>query len=307
MLIDLDPTFALAFNSVVVLVLIGVAVGALLSMRSRTTVLNRADRYSVKSRLPYGTDQTRESVARGLRARANAVTGALLAAGLVALPLLFTPLGTNMLFVFFVIVTALVAGGTIATVAVNLRERLFHPAPDAPRVARARRMMTADYLGPARRALPWVLLAAASVATFLLAGSQFDERVSTEPMTTTAAFIFACVAAVAFAVLPRLDRLILDRAQPASDTLELAWDDAFRAYALSSLRLSAAIAAWFALAFSLGALCAAYAPPSVFFAMQLPTWGIVALQFVYPNTGRPLPESLYPDWLRRPVTVGAPA
>ena len=44
------------------------------------------------------------------------------------------------------------------------------------------------------------------------------------------------------------------------------------------------------------------------FASQVPTWGLIALTFIYPSTGRRLRADLYPEWLRRPVAPeGSPA
>ncbi|GAA2993113.1 hypothetical protein JOD63_001559 [Microbacterium terrae] len=306
-MLSLDPTFALALNIALTVAVIAIGAGSLISLTRPATVLARADRYSMKARLPYGTDAIRASVARGLRARGLAGGAAILAAGVLAVPFLFTALGTDPLFIFYVLVTALVAGGTIATVAVNLRERLFHPAPDAPRVARARRLGVGDYLGAARSLLPWMLFAAAVLAFAVLVAVHAVGATTLDRSAATAAVVFAVTAVASFVALPVLDRLILDSPQPASDTLELAWDDTLRADALGALRLSASIAAWFAFAFAIGTLWTAADASSAYWATQMPTWGMIALQFVYPNNGRALRAPLYPDWLSRPVLAGGAA
>jgi len=166
-------------------------------------------------------------------------------------------------------------------------------------------MGVADYLDRFRLLLPWVLAAAGAVAVTALITVWVaqPDRVD-EPLASAA--LFATVVAVGvFVALRPLEKLVLAQPQPAADTLELAWDDAFRATTLSTLRLSAALAAWVALAVAVGALWLGSGGLFSTFATQLPTWGVIALQFVYPNTGRRLRTPLYPEWLRRPV--GSPA
>ncbi|MET0811417.1 MAG: hypothetical protein ABWY03_00090 [Microbacterium sp.] len=299
--------FTRALNVTVTIVVTVIAVCVIVAMSGKVSAQARADRFSLRVRLPYGSEETRESVTRALRARTIASGYAILAGAALSGILLFTPLATSPFFIFYTLLTGLVIGSVVGTTVVSVRERLFHPAPDAPRVARARTMRVADYLDPARRLLPWLLAGAALVGVILIGvfATRTPDRV--DGVAGTAAAVFAVVAAAVFVALPLLERVILERPQPASDTLELAWDDALRVGTIMSLRLSASIAAWFVVSLSIAALWTNGDALSNAWAMQLPTWGLIALQFVYPNTGRVLPVQLYPDWLRRPATAAGAA
>lgn len=300
-----DPEFTRTLNAAIAVVITIIATIVLVAVWGRSSALARADRFSLRVRLPYGSESTRESVARGLRQRSVASALAILAGALVSAALLLTPLATSPLFIFYAIATALVAGNAVATVAVNLRERLFHPAPEAVRIARARTLTAADYLSLFSRLLPWTLAIGGAVALAVLTVTAVTAPDRLDATAAAPAFVLGGVAAVAFTALPWLERLILSQPQPATDTLELAWDDTFRASALLSLRLSCALAAWFALSLSVVALLIGSGSTWNSSATQLPTWGMLALQFAYPSTGRPLPAGLYPDWLRRPAPAAS--
>jgi hypothetical protein len=245
-------------------------------------------------------------VTRRLRTNALLAAVTMLAMTLLVSPLLLTPLATTVTFPFLVVVLMLVTTG-IASAVVSIRERLFHPAPDAPRIARAAALGPGDYLDPFRRILPGVLgvLAAVASAALIVEWTRRPDQVDGGFAGT--AVITVVVAAVVFAVMPVLERLMLGRPQPASDTLELAWDDAMRTTALGALRLLCALSAWMTFALALGALWLGSGGLSDAVVQQLPTWGVITLAFIYPSTGRRLRPELYPDWLRRPVVVGASA
>lgn len=310
--VSVYPEMTRTFNIVIVIAIVIIGVIVLLARRGPASALARADRYSMTIRLPYGVtpgevESTRASVARVIGARTFASDVALVTSGLLSAALLGTPLATSSLFVLTVFVPCLVVGSVIGAVVVSLRERLFHPAPDARRVAHVRFMRTSDYLDPARRLLPWALGIAAAVVVATAAAIRASAPARVDGALVTIAVALAAVAMVVFAVVPWLERLVLAQPQPASDTLQLAWDDSLRTGTLSELRLAAALSAWFALAVALVALWQGDAPGTPTLATQLPTWGMIALQFVYPITGRRLRTELYPDWLRRPVSQGSPA
>lgn len=304
----MDPDLLRSMNVVLMAVMIAIIAITVPVVGSTSSAQARADRFSQRSRLPYGTPETRESVVQHVRSasRAGAITA--LIGMLAASCLLLTPLAASPVFLFVAAFPVLIVTGAVSA-AVSVRERLFHPAPTAPRIARARALGVADYLDPFRRLLPWMLGAgaAASLAAVFISGA--NRRGGVDGALAVSLLIISIVALATFVAVPVLERMVLDQPQPATDTLELAWDDAFRATTIGQLRLALAFAAWIVLALSAGLLWPGSDGSFSGFAFQVPTWGIIALQFVYPNTGRRLPHDLYPDWLRQPVAAaeGSPA
>jgi hypothetical protein len=304
--VNIDPELARTLNGAFLLMMLMLCVGLVVAMSSKTSAYARADRFSMRVRLPYGSTTTRDSVAR--RSRVSSLTTAvtMLATTVILSPLLLTPVAANPAFPIIVVIPLLVATG-FASAVVNVRERLFRPAPDAPRVARARALSAVDYLDRFRLMLPWVLAAAAVLAFTALALQWLRQPSRVDDAFAAAALFALVVTVIVFVALPPVERLVLAQPQPATDTLELAWDDAFRTTALSALRLSAALSAWLACALALGALWLGAHGLFSTFASQVPTWGLIALTFIYPSTGRRLRADLYPEWLRRPAVVGGPA
>ena len=295
--------FLRVLNTLFTVAMIGVGAGLLTAYRRPRSAYGRADRFSRGVRLPYGTDRIRDSIARAMRARTIAVAVAVLVGGLVMAALLPTPIGSSPFLIFSAMIPTLVVGTTLATVVVGVRERLFHPAPDAPRIARAREMTVGDYLPMWRRMLPWAIAAAAvpALITLMITWARSPEVI--DSWAALCVMVVAGVTLLMFVALPSLDRLILAQAQPASDTLELAWDDALRTRALQTFRLSCALGAWFTLSLSLVTMWDGHVTGAMWWT-QLPTWGLILLQFTYPLDGRRLPDPLYPAWLRRPAAEG---
>jgi hypothetical protein len=301
-----DLEYLRAMNVLIMGTLIVVCVIVLLAVGGKSSAYARADRFSMQVRLPYGSSQTRESVVSRLQAASRARTVALLIGVLAACPLLATPLATTPLFPLIAMFPVLIVTSAASAV-MSVRERLFHPAPTAPRVARARALGVGDYLDPFRRALPWGLTCSAGVAVAVLVVTWLRAPDQVNPLLAAIATIFSIGALATLIVVPLLEGVVLARPQPASDTLELAWDDAFRATTIGQLRLSMAFAAWMVLACAVAALWVGSGSAFSGLAWQLPTLGLLALQLVYPGTGRRLQAELYPDWLRRPVAVGGTA
>lgn len=302
-----DPEFTRALNAAITVALSVVSLCVLLVVSTKSSSLARADRFSIRVRLPYGSERTRESVARALRARAIASAVALMVGALASVLLLSTPLATSPLFIWYTMITTLVAAGVVGALVVSVRERLFDPAPDAPRIARARAMRTADYIGPVRRGLPAVITGVAAVPLAIVATAAVRTPDRVDAGSAAAAGVFAVIAAASLTALPWLERLILAQPQPATNSLELAWDDALRTNTLMALRLECAIAAWFVLWFAVAALWIGSGGSSSGLATQVPTWGMLALTFAYPGTGRRLRAPLYPEWLRQPASTGGAA
>jgi hypothetical protein len=301
-----DWEYVRTMNLVIMAISIVVCTVVVLLVSTTSSAYARADRFSQQIRLPYGTARTRDSVMARVRSASRASASAMLAGILAAAWLLVTPLADTPAFPIYVIFPVLIVTALVSAV-MSVRERLFRPAPNAPRVARARAVGVVDYLDPARRVLPWLLACAAgaSIVALGIALARTPERV--DGVLATAAFVLASVAVATLVVVPLLERRVLAQAQPATDTLELAWDDAFRSTTIGQLRLSMAFAAWGVVASSVCAIWIGADGAFSGLAWQLPTLGLLALQFVYPGTGRRLPTALYPEWLRAPAPVGGPA
>lgn len=296
----------LSFNIVMVAIVTVALIVTLVATASRAASYRRADAMSRGLRLPYGTAATRDVIAE--RSRRGTLWGIVAAIiGLfVTVPLLATPLGNETYFLFAVGIPFVVVPAAGVQVVINLRERLFHPAPDVPRVARLRRMYARDYLGRVRLRAPWVFAAVLGVIAVAVLTARSIAPGRLESTAVLAFAVVAVIAAAAQTARPGLARLVLDRPQPAADTLELAWDDALRTGTLSSLSLATCQLSGVAIGVGTIALAG---PDSLWtaIAMQIPTWGIIVPQVIYQGwTGqRPLQPALYPEWLRGPAAVGA--
>lgn len=264
----------------------------------------RAYATSMRARLPFGTDAVHRSVRARLRSviRAN-MWGLFVAIVVMGVLFLTTPLATSpyaMWILSLILLMVVLAGGTLAA---QLRERLFSPVPQAPRVARPVALRTRDYLGLWRTRVPVVLLVAAVLATAALSVTTILGVTALAALLSTAGALLLAIAATAGTRWA--ERRILDQPQPASDTLELAWDDLFRADALSTLRMSASMTAWlpFGMATTLlvSLLLPAQTPELATLLGLFPWWGIPLLQVLYTlGTGK-LPAALYPEFLRTPA------
>jgi hypothetical protein len=282
-------------------VLCGIAVVAVIALAAshRKDFGDTASyRASVRARLPFGSEEMAVSIRRRTRMLLRANMWGLLATATVATAVFVsTPLSSSPQFLWLVTLSIFLVVLTAGSVAVGLRERLFHPAPTAMRVARARALGVADYVGRARRLAPLLLLIAAAGSCVALAVSDAMRPVGFVPLALTcAALAFALVATIGGRYA---ERLVLAQPQPASDTLELAWDDLFRADTLSVLRMGAATAAWLPLGLAVTVLADAWllqGPAD--FAALFPWWGIPALQVLYTLGQGRLPDPLYPDFLR---------
>lgn len=271
-----------------------------------------AYRAAVRAMLPFGTEIVAASVRRRTRTEVRAkMWGAIITLVLAVVVFTVTPLSASPYFLWLVTLMLLVGVLTVTAATVSVHERLFSPTPAAVRVARSRRLATRDYLGGLRRRTPDALLALAVVATVLVALAQSVTAIPTGPAVLTYAGLgFAVLVGIGTRIAE--DR-VLDQAQPASNTLELAWDDLFRADALSSLRLGAAMAAWLPLglatAFLATVVLRPHDPDASLIAGLFPWWGLPVLQVVYLAGQGRLPAALYPEFLRAPALApeGGPA
>lgn len=288
---------------IVAIVTIGGAV-ALLRTRRRASGYRRAGNWAMRTGLPFDPAPLRRSVLRRFRDLEVADAGAALAAAAMSAAAYATPVGDSLLFVVVVVLPSYVLTSLVGVLAVTLRERLFHPAPDVPRVARARAMQTSDYLGPRRRAATWVV----GVATVVLLAALWvaAARGSLAPDATSTAVAASVVIVISLLLcvsLPFIDDVILAQPQPASDTIELAWDDALRANALSCIRLAVAVVGVAGVTLAASALWPD--PTSAFGQAQIVMWGQLILQLIYPPQGFALRPALRPTATFAPIGVSA--
>lgn len=293
-------------NGILLLGFTLVPIVTLIATRNPDSGATRAHRYSVRARLPFGSDEVAQSVRRHVRTVTRTNMWALLAVMVLSLvAFAIVPWRGSPFFLWGVLVLLLlvVLGG--APLISGLRERLFSPAPTAIRIARGRQMRTRDYLGPWRRLTPTVLLALAIVAVVAAFAWQPVARHRAEPW-----MLWLCAGALMLAIAVSIgthlaERAVLAQPQPASNTLELAWDDSFRADVLGSLRLAAASAAWISLGVATTTLWVSFAPNAEFL-YSFPWWALPLLQVLYTLGEGRMRESLYPEFLapRPTLTVG---
>lgn len=306
-----------AFNLVLFAVIAAVPIIGLIATRRATSGVYRAHAYSVRAKLPFGSEATGRRVAARLRAQIRANLWALLGVIAVTAPLLLIPgFATSPQLLWVVAVTLLVCGLSAAAVAVNLRAQLFEVAPDAPRVAHLRDLTVRDYLQPWRR-LPAPLLLAAAAAVVLLFGAGEAIGLWHAPMSTRAAVYITMGGALIIALGTRIaEARVLAQPRRAHDELELAWNDIFRSEALGALRMSLAIAAWLPLGIAgsflfFDALTPAD-PTSLTILEQFPWWGVATLQVIYTLGAGTMPSAIYPPGLdprapRHAIPVGGAA
>ncbi|MDR7185826.1 hypothetical protein J2X85_002862 [Microbacterium trichothecenolyticum] len=305
-----------AFNAVLLAVFAGVPIVMLFVVRRDSWGTTMVYRMSVRAKLPIDS----WDMWRSIRDRSRALVGAnmwglLVSVALMAALLVWTPLGSSPFALWILTLTLVIGVLGVASAIVGVRERLFSPAPTAVRIARPSALATRDYLPGWASQLPrWSLGAGAAGGAVVTAVSLTGAISPTTAVTTVVALAFALVVAVVCRVA---ERRVLAQPQPATNTLELGWDDLFRADALGALRMSAAMAAWLPLGLAMCALFLAalgFADPGVSRVLQtFPWFGIPFIQVVYTLASGRLPARLYPEYLRgapEPApayTGGAPA
>lgn len=239
----------------------------------------QAARYAQSSKLPFGTDENYARVRERLGRR------------LITLSIMIGVL-------------------TVSSVIETVREQLRQPRADIPRVAHSRQLTTRDYLQPWRRALaPVTLGAAATAVTAALAWRiATPDRIATDTMLWCVGFLVFAVSV--FVVMRVIERIVLAKPQLASDDLQLAWDDLFRADTLWTLRSAATMAAALPLGMAAATLTLtpiAVTPPELSTLMS--TWTpllICAAQVTYSFGLGKMAASRYPATFR-PQDQGSPA
>lgn len=294
----MDPQTALTTN-IVLVALSGMLAGcflawALLPSRSE----RRALRWSENADLPLQESPIADRIVARLRQDAiTAATGAAVGVALGALGLL-SPVGKDPDFPITFLLPIMLTVSALVSAAVGVRAPLFAPDPLSRRVARTRALTSADYLGVTRRAI-WLAtailsLCAAIGASWLL----LHPSPSFTPGLAVAALVIGLLGVSGVPLVHRFERMLLERAQPASTPIELAWDDLFRISTLHSVRIACAAP---------GVISAALVVTAItgdrFLASQIIVWSLLALQLVFPTTSPGLPARLRP----RPRLQSVPA
>ncbi len=298
------------FNLLLLAVFAGVAVVMLFVVRRESWGTAHVYRMSVRARLPIESWDMWRSIRDRSRAiiRAN-MWGLLLSLTLVAALLVWTPIGSSP-FALWILTLALVVGVLgVTSAVVGVRERLFSPAPAAVRIARPSALGARDYLPGWAAQLPLWLVAASILGCTAVTASSLGGSIAAGTAATVC--IAQAFAALVLVVCRAAERRVLAQPQPATNTLELAWDDLFRADSLNALRMSVSMAAWLPLGL---AICVLYlaalglADPDVSRVLTtFPWFGIPLIQVAYTATSGRLPARLYPQYLRAQEVAPRPA
>lgn len=299
-----------AFNTILLCVAAVIPIVFLIPVRRESWGVTRIQQISVRARLPIPTWDMWRSIRRRSRALLRASMWGMLA-GIVVIGGLFvwTPLGSSPAAMWIFTLTLVLTLGIASTV-VTVRERLFSPAPNAPRIARARALRVHDYLPAWAARLPACLLVAAVLACAgLVATTTAGATAPGTLVVATVLLAFAALTAIAGRVA---EHRVLAQPQPASDTLELAWDDLFRVGTFAPLRMVAAMAAWLPLGLALTSIVrAVLGTDQLDWSEQFsvfPWYGVPVIQLVYILLDGRLPLRLYPEYLRpAPALAPAPA
>lgn len=295
------------FNGIVLALFAIIPVTFLVMTRRADWGQSRLYQASVRARMPIGS----ERMARGIAARTRTIVranmwGVIGAILIVASMFVLTPLGANPNFLWFLAAAILLGVIAISQVVVTVRERLFSPAPSAPRMARATVLGVSDYLRPTERFAPWVLSAILTLLWTIIVLLWDTGRVEGGALGwLITGTVFAVVGSAAGMWA---ERRILVQPQPASNTLELAWDDLFRADALRVLRMGESMLVWIPLGIGgsiLLHMIVSNPSPGAATIMQLfPWWGIPFIQVFYTWGAGRLPAALRPDVAMYPSTTG---
>lgn len=290
------------FSAIFLVAIVAVPIGVLISLRRPSWGITRVYKVSTRARLPITSDEMWWSIRRRSRneTRAN-MWGLLIAMAIVGLLFAFTPLKSSPYFIWMLVLMIFLVTAVSSTL-ITVRERLFSPAPQVARIARASELDVSDYLSSVRRHTPSVLLIAAGGAFAVLCLSAIWKAISIQVIVGSAASL--ALALVATSISRVTEKRILACPQPASNTLELGWDDLFRTDSLNNLRMATAMAAWLPFGIALTALTNAWIfggrTDLAQFAGLFPWWGIPLIQVMYMLAAGRLLPGLYPEYLKAP-------
>lgn len=279
------------FAAVLIAVGVGCLVALILALRPDGGA-RRLKAYAQRAELPV--PQASETALLGRMRRAKIVEmSSALAACAISGAILATPFGATALFPLTVLLPVVLVTTLLGSTALALREQLFSPTPDEPRVARAQVVRGADYLDGWQRAVTWVL---AALATAGLVWVAIDclRGVAPHPEAAPVMVAMTVVALGSVLAAPFVEAAIARRPQPAATPLELAWDDALRTSAMHATRFSAGVLCVTSVLLSSLVLLPNPGSPATW-PLSLVVIAQVVLSRVYPTTGSPLPRRLFPQ------------
>ncbi|HUG51808.1 MAG TPA: hypothetical protein VLZ78_12495 [Terrimesophilobacter sp.] len=195
------------------------------------------------------SEEMASTISRRIGSRGSAAPiGGLIGLLLCAVALYFDPSLGTMSFTWLVLGPAMLTGMAAFEVGFSLRHTMFQQNKESARLARPRATTVSYYVSPWRRRLAPMFGLAAIVlcACGMVLGhvGVIDEGTFIQGP----ALVMLAVALIVFLFGLAAERRILYHPQPASETLELAWDDAFRAESLRALRMFVTFVAWLAVA-----------------------------------------------------------
>ncbi|MCI4658844.1 hypothetical protein [Cryobacterium zhongshanensis] len=306
-------SFELIFTWICLGALALLALGSLLYARTERSRDRAFLQFWQKAGLPVQSDDIARAIRTRLRARNTAAfVGGLFGLLVSAVVLVIQPSLASPVFIWLVVVPATLISVSALGVAASLRESLFRPPADAPRLARPTIVTLSDYVSPWRlRAAPLLVLLSfvLTIAGILLG---LTGTVDLGAFLASPALPVLALASAVLLVGSAASRRVLTHTQPATTELELAWDDAFRAETFRSLLLFQTIIAWLAAgAVSLGILGGWDALRgttwSIGLGPQIFNWGYLAilLWFSIGNATDRFRRRLWPDLAVSPADPAA--
>lgn len=221
--------------------------GVLFLVQSSRYQQRLATRFWQKVGLPMATNGMWSIISTRIKHRVTALmSGGLIGLLLCAGVLYLSPsLGSDS-FILAIMAPVMFTCMAAFEVTVALRQTLFQPREHSSRLARPQATTLSDYVSPWRlRLAP----AFGTVALVLCAGGLILGQVGvidSDAFIRSQALPLLALALIIFGLVTAAEWRILRHQQPASDTLELAWDDAFRADTFRALQMFEATIAWVA-------------------------------------------------------------
>jgi hypothetical protein len=279
----------LPLSWIVLGVLLVLSIGMLVYFQT-TAIQERAVlRFSTQVGLPLVSDAVSVAVRWHVRVRGSAMFGGGLIGLVVSAVVLFTnPSLGSAAFIWLVVSPAILTGMAISDVVTSLRSSLFRQRDGTPRIARPTATTQRDYVTAWRLRLgPACELAAGILCVFGIALGAAG-RIDARAFLTGPAFPFLALSLAVWLASAGAQRRILRQRQPVADTLELAWDDAFRGETLRSLRMFQTLVGWLAVAAAALGILQAFdaltgSQTGTNWGLQLFTWGWLAIIVIFEN------------------------
>ena len=294
------------------LVLSWVVIGALVLFLGAMFGYSRTPRSQARAILSFskqvglttGADEVSTVLGRFMKQRtssmyAGSLLGLMVSAVILALN---SPLVAS-IFVWLIVLPAVLTGMATGAAIYSLRESLFPQRDGLARIARPSATTARDYVSPWRLRLAPIfqIVAAILCAAGLLLGA--GGRIDLATFLSGPALPFFVVSLVVTLAGTLATRRILLRRQPVAESSELFWDDAVRAETLRGIQMGLTIVAWFAVSATvLGMLQAADTLSgshwSLGLGLQPFAWGTLGISAIFAVRGARahFRQRLWPDF-----------